>query len=100
MAGGARDVISRQEIESLLRQALVPVEPSRQFVRRLRARLVRYEGSSTSTLWAIVAGLAIALVVIIAGFSVALRLFLGILTLVGLLERRQPSSEGQPAAAA
>jgi hypothetical protein len=43
--------------------------------------------------------LAIALIVIIAGFSVALRLSLGLLSVLGLLDRRPSSPEGQQAAA-
>ncbi|HEX9796158.1 MAG TPA: hypothetical protein VGA52_04140 [Anaerolineales bacterium] len=94
-----RSSVTRKQLEALLAEALVPVEPSGRFVRRLRARLVRYEGSRASTLWAIVAGLAIALIVIIAGFSVALRLSLGLLSVLGLLDRRPSSPEGQQAAA-
>lgn len=87
MAGSPKKV-SRNDIEELLRQVLVPVEPDHRFLRRLKARLVRYRGVDVPRGWAIVGGLAIAVLVLMAGFGLAFRLFLELLAMVGLLERK------------
>ncbi|MGA9533298.1 MAG: hypothetical protein WBR18_11330 [Anaerolineales bacterium] len=93
MAGRHTDSISRKEIEALLRGAFVPIEPSPRFVHRLKARLVRYRGAGTSRIWAAVGGVAIGIVVVMAVFGLALRLFLGLLSVIGLLERDPPSRQ-------
>lgn len=93
MAAKGTGRVSRREVEDWLSAALVPVEPERAFTRRLKARLVRYRGAGRPTIWAVVAGLGVATVVIVAGFGLALRLFLGLLGQLGLLER-QPA--GRP----
>jgi hypothetical protein len=88
MVGRRSDSIGRREVEALLREAFVPVEPSARFVRRLKARLVRYQGAGGSRIWAVVGGVVIAIVVVMAAFGLALRLFLGLLSAIGLLERQ------------
>lgn len=100
MLSSSSDGMTRTDIESMLRQVLVPVDPDQEFVRRLRANLVRYHGSGIPTIWAVVAGLGIGLVVLVAVFSLVLRLFLGLLSALGLLERRPVvPHEGQTSAA-
>jgi hypothetical protein len=93
MVGKRTDSISRREIEAMLRQAFVPIEPNPRFVHRLKARLVRYRGEGTSRIWAAVGGIAIGIVVVVAAFGLALRLFLGLLSAIGLLERDRPSRQ-------
>lgn len=88
MAGTRQDSIGRSEIEALLREVLVPIEPSPRFVRRLKARLVRYQGEGTSRIWAAVGGVVVGVIVVMAAFGLALRLFLGLLSAIGLLERK------------
>ena len=95
-----QDLITRKDIEAWLQEILVPVEPDERFVRRLRGRLVRVQGGWMSTAWAIIGGVAIATVVLMTIFGLALRLFLSILNVVGLLERRPPQSAGKQASAA
>lgn len=96
MAAQQMNKVSRRVLEDWLSEALVPVEPQRGFTRRLKARLVRYRGEGRPTIWAVVAGLGIATVVVVAGFGLALRLFLGLLGQVGLLERKpRPQTDGQ-----
>ncbi len=79
---------SRRDVERLLESALVPVEPSRQFVNRLKARLVRYRGGRMSPIWAMVAGLAVATLLVVTSLALALRLLLSLLTLFFGPDRR------------
>jgi hypothetical protein len=95
MTAGLQGKESRRDLEDLLRRALVPVEPDDRFLRRLKARLVRYSGSEVPKGWAVVGGLAIAVLVLLAAFSLAFRLFLELLGILGLLERR-PALSGGP----
>ena len=95
-----QDLITRKDIEGWLQEVLIPVEPDERFVRRLRGRLVRVEGGWMSSAWAIVGGVAIATVVLMTLFGLALRLFLSLLSVVGLLERRPPQSAGKHATTA
>lgn len=95
-----QDLITRKDIEAWLQEILVPVEPDERFVRRLRGRLVRVQGGRMSTAWAIIGGVAIATVVLMTMFGLALRLFLSLLSVVGLLERRPPQNAGKQASTA
>lgn len=88
MGAGKTSKFSRPAIEGLLEAALVPVEPDQRFIRRLKARLVRYEGKGMSPIWAVAAGLAIATLLVVASMGVALRLLLTILSLIGNDRRR------------
>lgn len=88
MSAGDSNRVTRSEIESLLQQIMVPVDPDEKFVKRLQAKLVRVEGGALSTGWAIIGAVAIATVVLMTIFGFALRLFLSLLSLIGLLERR------------
>lgn len=83
MGVGETSKFSRADLEGLLEAALVPVEPDQQFTRRLRARLVRYEGEGMSPIWAVAAGLGIATLLVVASMGVALRLLLALLSLIG-----------------
>jgi hypothetical protein len=84
-----RGSISRRRLEELLEQVLVPVEPDLRFVRRLRARLVHYQGTGMGPLWMLVFGLAVATVVAVASLGLTLRVLLGFLGLLGIVTRRQ-----------
>lgn len=92
--------ISRQKIEQLLENALVPVEPDRQFIHRLKARLVHYDGQGMSPVWAMVTGLTVATLLVVTSLAVALRLLLGLLSLLaGDRRERSAAVEGSSSAA-
>lgn len=99
MPVGNQDIVTRRDIEAWLKEIMIPVDPDEKFVQRLKARLVRVRGGLLSTGWAIIGAVAVATVVLMAIFGLALRAFLGLLSLVGLLERR-PSSAGRKQASA
>ena len=87
-------MISRDEMESWLSQALVPVEPDQAFLKRLRARLVDYRGRRPVTVWAIVAVLAAMLLILAGTLGFVLRLTIALLGLVGWIgraRRRRPA---------
>lgn len=69
-----------REIESMLARSLVPIEPSDDFVRHLRARLVRYRGSGLSPGWAVALSLSIVALIFFASFGLALRVLLALIT--------------------
>ncbi|OGT27790.1 MAG: hypothetical protein A2Z17_00180 [Gammaproteobacteria bacterium RBG_16_66_13] len=74
------------DIETLLERVLVPVEPSGQFAQRLKARLVTLSGAGPGEGWVILAGVLVAVVVLVAWLGVALRVALGILALLGIVQ--------------
>ncbi len=101
MAAASPDMVTRDEIEAWLRQIMVPVEPEDDFVNKLKARLVRVRGGGWfSTAWAIIGAVAVATVLLMAIFSLALRAFLSLLSLIGLLERRPVQGRGKQASTA
>lgn len=69
---------SNRQLESLLARGLVPIEPSEEFVRRLRARLVRYRGDGLSPGWAVALSLSVVALIFFASFGLALRLLLAL----------------------
>lgn len=81
--------IRKGDLEALLSEALVPVEPRSRFVRRLRARLVHYRGEGPLTGWTVVMLVATGLMVVIASLGIVLRLALGLMALIGLASRRR-----------
>ena len=81
--------ISRRKIEDWLEKALVPVEPSPAFVRHLRARLINIEGGRLLSPWMLIFVVAAVLVMIATWFGVAVKLVLGLLSLIGLMDRSQ-----------
>lgn len=83
MGAGERSEFTRTEIEGLLKAVLVPIEPDVQFIRRLKARLVRYEGRGMSPVWAVAAGLAVATLLVLTSLGIALRLLLALLSIFG-----------------
>jgi len=82
-AAGSR-VLSLQQLEQLLQAALVPVEPSQQFLHRLKARLVDFRQRGPSG-WVVVAAAGTILVFIGATFAVGLRLILIAVGVVSVL---------------
>ena len=87
---------SRKQIESLLSQALTPVEPSSRFVSSLRARLVTYRGENPVSSWMILAAAATVVLMAASAMSVLLRLLVGGVGIMGLLkDRRHPKSNSK-----
>jgi hypothetical protein len=80
---------SEEQLEGMLRQVLIPVEPSPQFVKRLQGRFVHVRGGSGPTVWTlVVVGVGIMLVAA-AWMGLALRLVLALIGMLGLLGQRK-----------
>ena len=91
-------VSSDMQLEGMLRRVLVPVEPSPQFVTRLRGRLVRVQGRDGPSAWTLaLAGFGMILV-IAAWTGLALRLVLAFIGIFGLLGKRSTRRTGTRAA--
>ena len=81
--------MERKDLEAWLAQVLIPVEPNPRFLRRLRARLVTYQGGGLFSGWMIVVVLATALLLAITALGLVIRLILGWLHLLGILGRKR-----------
>ena len=84
--------MDRKELEARLAQVLVPVEPNPRFLKRLRARLVTYQGGGVFSGWMIVVVLATALLLAITALGLLIRLVLSWLNLLGLIGRKRPET--------
>jgi hypothetical protein len=87
--GNASGSLSTKELENWLSQAFVPIEPSEVFIRKLRARLVRYHGKRPFSGWVVVGTIAMALMLLLTWFGLALRVILLIVSLLGVRDRRK-----------
>src|SRR3989337_1966797 len=89
------------ELEAWLERVLVPVEPSDRFAQRLKARLVTLRGAGPGEGWAILAIVLMGVVLMIAWLSVALRVALGVLALLGIVQSSgRRGSQASPSAVA
>jgi hypothetical protein len=80
---------SEEQLEGMLRQVLIPVEPSPQFVKRLQGRLVHVRGSGGPNLWTlVVVGVGLMLMAA-AWMGFALRLILALIGVLGMLGQRR-----------
>jgi hypothetical protein len=95
MKRAKQNSVSRQQLESLLQQVLVPVEPDIRFVRKLRARLVTYRGSRIGPIWALAFGVGVATVITVASLGLTLRVILALLGVLGSVSRRRAESGSQ-----
>jgi hypothetical protein len=84
--------MERKDLEAWLAQVLVPVEPNPRFLRRLRARLVTYQGGGLFSGWMILVVLATTLLLAITALGLLVRLILGWLNLLGILGRKRRES--------
>ncbi len=91
--GWNRQRLNRKRIEELLEKSLVPVEPSPSFVSDLRARLVTIRGGQILSPWVLVLILASIVIFVASALGFAIRILLGLLGLVGLMERRRRQSK-------
>jgi len=90
---GIRQRLDRKRIEKLLSESLVPVDPSPVFVSELRGRLVTIKGDQLFSPWILILILASLVIFIASALGVAIRLLLGLLGLIGLMERRRDQSK-------
>lgn len=91
-------VFSERQLEGLLRGVLVPVEPSPQFVTRLRGRLVHVQGRDGPSVW-MLAAVGVGLMLLAAAWmGLALRLVLAVVGIFGLLGNRRAARAGTRAA--
>lgn len=85
--------IKRGQLEDWLERALVPVEPSPVFIRQLQARLVTVRGDRPFSPWMLVLVVVTSLVLLASWLNVATRIILGLLSLIGLIERSRRNRE-------
>ncbi|MGD2162313.1 MAG: hypothetical protein PVH60_11370 [Anaerolineales bacterium] len=89
--------MERKDIERMLGEILVPVSPSDTFLKRLRARLVVYRGGNPFNPWSIVVVLATMILILVAGLGLFLRVIIGWIGLLGILDqRRKQNSKAEP----
>jgi hypothetical protein len=81
--------MEREDIERMLSEILVPVSPNETFLRRLRARLVVYQGGNPFNPWTIVVLLATMVLILAAGLGLLIRVLVGWVGLLGLLDQRR-----------
>ncbi len=93
------------ELEAWLERVLVPVEPSSRFAQRLKARLVTLSRAGPSSGWITIGVVLTGVVVAVAWMGLALRVALGVLAVLGLVQSRRrregvphpnPSPAGRP----
>ena len=80
---------SEEQIEGWLQQVLIPVEPSPQFINRLRGRLVHVRGESGVHIWTLVAVGVGLMLVVAAWMGLALRLILALIGAIGVYSQRR-----------
>ena len=85
--------MDRKKIESWLEESLVPVEPSPRFVSDLHARLVNVKGGGGASPWMLVLVLPSVVILGVSILGFGLRLILGLLGVLGLLQRRRRESK-------
>ena len=76
--------VEKDQLIDWLEHVLQPVEPSRRFLRRLRARLVTYQGGRLPSGWLLVVTGGVVLVIIALLLGMGLRLLLGLLNLLSV----------------
>ncbi len=89
MLGGRKyKKLKKEQMESWLEQIMVPVEPNTHFIRRLRARLVTYQGSRMSSGWMAVVVIATTLLFVITAFGLFIRIILGWVGLINIIRNK------------
>ena len=76
--------LNKDQLIDWLEKVLQPVEHSRRFLRRLRARLVTYQGGRLSTGWLLVVTGGVILVIAALLLGLTLRLLLALANLLGI----------------
>ena len=81
--------LSEKRLEELLSDILVPVDPSVQFIQRLRAQLVTYHGRGPLSIWMAIVVLATVFLLAVTSIGLVIRIFLGWVGLIGLISNRR-----------
>jgi hypothetical protein len=84
--------LERKQLENWLQELLVPVEPSAQFIERLKARLVVYQGRGVPTTWVLVSAFLTLVFIFVAAIGLAIRLLLMWLNIVSITQNRRRKS--------
>jgi hypothetical protein len=84
--------IERRELEAWLQQVLVPVEPSAQFIRRLKANLVVYRGKGIPTTWIFLSAFLTIIFILVAAIGLVVRLLLMWLNILNIAQNRRRES--------
>ena len=93
MLGGRKyKNLEKEQMESWLEQIMVPVEPNTHFIRRLRARLVTYQGSRMSSGWMAVVVIATTLLFAITAFGFLIRIILSWVGLINIIRNKTRGS--------
>jgi len=90
--GPVKNSISKKEMEHWLAQVFVPVEPSEVFIRRLKARLLKYRGDRVFSIWMVIGVVAMVIMFMLTWLGFLLRVFL-LLTNLFVGRRRQTQRE-------
>jgi len=92
--------LNKDQLIDWLEEVMRPVEPSKRFLRRLRARMVMYQGGRLPPVWMIAILGGVILVVIAITLGLVLRFLLGLSSLFGLGKlQRKRSKKDSPTAA-
>ncbi|GEM_PF-1444675 len=83
------------QIEALLTDVLVPVEPSETFLRRLQARLVTYRGERALNPWMFIVVGATGVLMFFSFLGLLLRILVGWIGLLGILSLRREAKSGR-----
>jgi hypothetical protein len=81
--------LSEKRLEELLSDILVPVDPSVQFIQRLRAQLVTYHGRDPLSIWMAIVVIATVFLLAVTSIGLVIRIFLGWVSLIGLISNRR-----------
>jgi len=81
--------LSTKEIELWLSRTFIPVEPSDAFVRKLRARLIKYHGKQPFSGWMVIGAVAMALMLLLTWLGIGLRMVLLVFSLLRFKDRRK-----------
>jgi hypothetical protein len=84
--------ISKKDIERLLTDTLIPVEPNQEFLQKLQARLITYRGRKPVNGWMIFAVLATAALLAISALGLVMRVLVTLGGLFGFFINRRRSS--------
>jgi hypothetical protein len=84
--------ISKKDIERLLSDTLIPVEPSQDFLKKLQGKLIIYRGRQPVNGWMIVALLATAALIAISALGLVMRILVALGGIIGLLLNRRRSN--------
>ena len=86
-----RGQMDKKEIERILAETLVPVEPSGRFVKRLKGRLVHYHGGNIFSGWMV---LVVAATIILVAVTIIRLILRGISLWGGLIRNLSRKQRG------